>query len=53
MKKVNDISKTIEVKNGSLEIIQPQYEVICMYDPTFYKFLAKLLIEDKKMQLKK
>lgn len=46
-------TKRIELKNGYVEILNRPNEAIRKNDTTFYKFLAKLLVEDKNLQTKK
>lgn len=52
MEKVPTASKLIELQNGYVEIIQRETKVSRTFDSAFYQFLAKLLIEDKQMQIK-
>ena len=52
LEKAHTGSKMIELQNGYVEIIQPETEVNRTFDPAFYQFLAKLLVEDKQMQIK-
>ncbi len=40
--------KILELPNGCIEVIKPDEKPISATE--FYKFLAKLLIEDKKLQ---